>query len=143
MKRYLMVACRGILAVMTLMGSAASLWAVRGNTTIETDWTPNWANTKSSVASTTVAVRGIGFGWSVAVEGQPVQFSIAHTTRTYQDPAVAVASVTSPTIYLSTTVGTARGTFKALTFNPAIVTHGMNTGGTVHIIIDYGEPKVQ
>ena len=143
MKRYLQASCRVVLAAMTFMGSVASLWAVRGNTTLETDWTYNLKCEKSSVASTTVAVQGVGFSWSVGIEGQPVQFSIAHTTRTYQDVTIAVASVTSPTIYLSTTMATINDKFTALAVNPAIVTHAMNTGATVHICIAYGQQKLQ
>ena len=129
-----------IFAVLMLLSLKASAAEPKN---LETDWTWNQYYGNSSAASSTHAVQGVGFSYSVKAVGGNVNFNIAVTTRTYTASlALDVSSVTTSLITVPAG-STLKGTFEAMAVNPTLVIHGMSTSATSYVYITYGEAKKQ
>ena len=132
MKKIFLILATALLGL-TLVAPAAHAIAPKQ---IEVDWTYLPYMGKSSLASSTHSVTGIGRSYSILIVGSSATATIHHTTRTY-------AGNVSPAISSSSVLNLADGIalsdeFWALTVNPSIVIHGMSTSATSYIGISYG-----
>lgn len=103
---------------------------------IETDWVPRLYNAKSSVASSTHSVTGIGIAYTVVAKGADVTFSVHGTTKTLNGvvwKSSDTVSITDGIIF--------NDQFNPLTQDPSIVIHGLTTTATAYVYIRYGETR--
>ena len=109
--------------------------------TIEQDWTPDFYQGYGSAASSTHSVTGIGTSFAILVVGSTAAYTVHYATRTYTPPTVAPA-ISSTVVHIVPDGRPVNHEFRAIAFNPSIVTHGMATGATVYVWIEYLRRKV-
>jgi hypothetical protein len=130
--------------IMTLALLAGSAYALRPETRLEVDFTSGEYQDKSSAASSTHSVTGMGYAYSVLGLGDDPKWTTHCTTRTYEGTdgiAAYAASITSSTVQRGMRGISNNGEWIAGCPNPKIVIHDLATSATAQVRIEYGVRK--
>lgn len=128
-----------------LIGAMTILAALRTGAvdfkTIESDLLQESYFAKSSAASSTHSVTGIGTSYVVFSSGTNATYSLHFTTKTFSS---GISPLISSSVYHTALAGIpVNGEFRAEAINPKIIVHDMATSATVYIYIEYGSRKIR
>lgn len=111
--------------------------------TMEGEWTVDWYSANSSAASSTHTPAGyagpvasgtvLGVEWLVYAKGADAQFTVHHTTK--GQPGRSQVWKSSSSLITVPAGKSLSDSFQAISPDPSLVVHGLDTSATVYVTI--------